>query len=141
MILCLLSTALYLPFAGFYAFVFPELGSLYLHGQKSVIDIAVAAVSSGPTLAVLIPSGLFGTIGSILFGIAIWRSGLLSKVAAVLYALHLPLLAFAPQISFVGEFPGALLLLVSGAWIAWDIWQHFSTVPAGQQQGVLGQSS
>ena len=58
--------------------------------------------------------------GFVLWGVAVWRSGVLPKWAGVLVALHAPLLVFGP-LSVVGPVVGALLALVGGGWIALSV--------------------
>jgi Ca2+/Na+ antiporter len=127
-----LGGGLYLALTGFFAYEAPVIAKLYLQGDKSVIDIAVAAFFGGPVLAILYPSGLLGLIGAILFGVAMWRTGRVAKWAAILYVLHLPLLTF--PIGYIAELVGALFLLVSGAAIALSIWQQKTPVmsPGGE---------
>lgn len=118
MVLSVAGAALYLVFTGSFAFVAPVLGRLYLQGDQGVIAAAVSAFYSGPATAILYPSGILGSLGSILLGIAIWRSGTLPRWTGVLFALHTPLLAFAPPFSYPLEFLGGVALLLSGAWLA-----------------------
>jgi hypothetical protein len=62
---------------------------------------------------------LLYSVGFILFGVAIWLSGVLPKWAGVLVAVHAPLISgpFGMVVSVVG----ALLALVGGGWIALSV--------------------
>lgn len=65
-------------------------------------------------LVLLVPPTM---LGCLLLGVAIWRSGTLPKGAAVLFALHIPLLSIAPSLSYPLEVAGGVCLLVGGAWM------------------------
>ena len=65
---------------------------------------------------------LFHCVGSLLFGIAIWRCRTLARWAGALFFLQAPLIQFAPLISYPGEIAGALMLAVSSVWIAYVGW-------------------
>jgi hypothetical protein len=110
-----------IPLGGFMAFAAPAIGELYLQGQESVMQVAVNATGGLPTLLVMVPAGLCGTAGAVLFGVVVWRSGTLPRWTAVPFGLQAPLLAFTATLSFPAEVLGAVLLLVSGAGIAWSV--------------------
>jgi hypothetical protein len=136
LVLSFAAEALFLSLTGFLAFAAPVAAKLYLQGDVRMLDVVMAGFFSGPVLSVLYPSGLLGTLGSILFGIAIWRSSSLPKWAGVLYALTTPLLAFAPAFSYTLELLGGLLLLVSSAWIAAAAWGQ----PAAEMYASTGKA-
>jgi hypothetical protein len=69
-----------------------------------------------PFLALFALSQL-GILGNVGLAVALWRSRMAPPWVAVLYALHLPLLATA-MISYPVELLGPLVLLVSGGWFA-----------------------
>ena len=123
MVTSLIGGSLFLVFTGSFAFAAPAIGKMYLGGDQSVINIAVVSFFSRPATSLLYPSGLIGTLGSIILGIAIWRSGSLLKWAGVLFAIHTPLLAFAAAFSYPLELAGGLSLLISGIWLALGMWQ------------------
>ena len=58
------------------------------------------------TIALIVPFAMTGALGSILFGIAIWRSGLLPGLAGLLFAMSCPLYLIGP-----GFVPHEMLLL------------------------------
>lgn len=119
MILSVLHDALFAPFVGF-SLALPAIGNLVLQGNEAAVQ---AATFSGPVLVTLMLAGVLGAIGSILFGIAIWRTDTLPNWIAVTFTLALPLLAFAPTVSFVAELVGALLLVVAGAGLLAAVWR------------------
>ena len=131
------SEALFLSLTGILAFATPVAAKLYLQGDTALLNVLKAGFFSGPGLALLYPSGLFGTLGSILFSIAIYRSNF-PMWSAVLYALTTPLLAFAPAFSYALELLGGVLLLVSASWIAAVVWQR---QPASETTSRTGQPS
>ncbi|MBO4205778.1 hypothetical protein [Micromonospora echinofusca] len=50
-------------------------------------------VQTGPTRPVFLGSALVFVVGSILFGVAMWRAGVFPRVAAAVYAVAVPSLA------------------------------------------------
>ena len=115
---------LFASFLGIIAFVGPVAGSHYLNGQVDAIGIVAEAVSSS-SLPVLILGGfslISYVIGSVLFGVAIWRCGKLPKWSAVLYALSTPLSA-TPHYIPAFWFLGGMLLFVSGIGIVRGVWR------------------
>jgi hypothetical protein len=124
MILSIAGVALFLPFLGIIAFASPAAARLYLSGQDKAISIISESTSvSNPTSLIFGGfSVLSYVIGSILFSIAIWRSGRLPKWSAVPYAISAPL-NFIPHYIPAIWFLGGLLLFVAGIGIAREIWK------------------
>ena len=139
LVLSFVSEALFLSLTGILAFTAPVAGRLYLQGDPRMLNVLMAGFFSGPALALLYPSGLIGTVGSVLFFMAIWRSNL-PVWAGVWYALTTPLLAFAPAFSYVLELLGGLLLLVSTTWLARAAWRQISreTTARTGQSSMIG---
>lgn len=124
MLFSILGVGLFLPFLGIIAIVGPVAGRAYLNGQTQAINIVSDATSlSNP--AVLIVGGtsvLLFVLGSILFSLAIWRSGKIPRWAAVGYVVAAPLNIlphYVPALWLVG----ALLLLVAGIGIVRGVWK------------------
>lgn len=113
-------TVLMTSLFGVAAFAAPALGHAYLAGNESMAAIN-QAIYSTPLGLTGVTGGLLYTLGTILFGIAIWRSGMLPKGAAVLYALAGPLLSLVGL--FVGEAQtvGSIFWVVAGLWLLWRI--------------------
>ena len=118
LILNIIHDTLFPLFLGFSLFL-PAIGKLYLQGQTSK-----AAPLSAPILSTLTLGGVLFLVGAILYSVAIWRSGRLSKWTAIPFALAPPLLVFGPSVSFIAEFMGAVLLAVSGLALTADVWRH-----------------
>lgn len=121
MVLSILGIALVLPLIGFMALAAPVVGQLYLAGRPEVIHIAVAMAAGGPGLVLAMLSGVAYCAGSICLAVAL-RS-ILHPALLVAFALQAPLLAIVALFSFVAELIGAVLLLVSGMWLVWSIWE------------------
>lgn len=120
MVFSLVDVALFLSFIGVLAFMAPTAGALYERGQQSAIAVFVIGFSTSPlALSIYALAALLYVIGSILFGLAVWRSGMLPRWSAVPYALQAPLLPFDPL--FAATLLGAGLLLIGGGWIALSI--------------------
>lgn len=125
---------LFLPFTGVIAFVTPVVGRLYLKGDPSVMAIAIDGLTGDFAMPFMMASALFLLLGSILFGIAIWRSPGLPKGAAIPYVVHSLLIGFVAPYSYGLELTGGFLLLGSTAWISSVIWRA-----AGSTRAVFSQ--
>jgi hypothetical protein len=104
---------------GVAAFAQPAIGRAYLDGSTTEA-VAFESDVYGPALfATALPGILFLTIGIVLFGLAVARSGQLPKYAGYAFAISGVLFAF---IGFaIGEIQtlGAVLMILSTVWIAW----------------------
>lgn len=122
MLLSVAGYVLIAPLFGFMALATPTIAELYIQGQTAVIQVAEAIFAGAASLTVLSLSALLYTVGSVLFAVAIWRSGMLPKWSAIPYAVQAPLISVA--ITFETELLGAVLLIISSGWIAWRIWKQ-----------------
>jgi hypothetical protein len=109
---------LLLPSLGVYAFAGPAVAELYQVEPQRAIALA-KGFGGGGYLALILVQAVMYCAGSLLFGIAIWRSKTLPRWAGVLLFLQAPLIQFVPLISYAGEILGALMLAVSSVWIAY----------------------
>ncbi len=84
---------------------------------------------------------MLGFVGNVLLGVAVWRSGILPKWAGALWAfapvlMYIFGLVYALTIGAQATPPtvpaGALLLVISGAWIAWSVLSR----PTAAQEAV-----
>jgi hypothetical protein len=118
MILSIVSIALILTALGVTTYALPVIGRAYLRGQVDAITIADAFFNN-PAREIFVPIFLLYSAGFILFGIAIWRSGVLRKGSAIALGIHAPLFAsfIRPQPT-VGTIIGELLFILGGAMIA-----------------------
>jgi hypothetical protein len=109
---------------GVAAFAQPAIGRAYLSGHmaeavainKDVYGTALNA-TAGPGLLLL-------TIGLVLFGVAVARSGFLPQWAGI--GLAIGIVVFGPIGFFAADWVqsvGAALLVASAAWIAVGVWQ------------------
>ena len=122
-VLSVIGLALYLPFLGIIAFAGPIAGRLYLSGQAQAVSVISEATGTS-NLAALAFGGvslLSSVLGSILFSVAIWRSGKLPKWSAVAYAISSPL-NWTPHYIPALWFLGGILLLGAGIGVARGIW-------------------
>ena len=117
MILSIVGIALMLSRLGVIAYVVPALSRSYLHGNLESIRI-LDSVFAGPLVMVDTVSSVSYSAGFLLFGIAVWRSGILPRWTGVLIAVHAPLIT--GPFSVAGAVTGALLALVGGGWIAFS---------------------
>ncbi len=80
-------------------------------------------------------------VGNGLLGVAIWRSGTLPRWAGALWAagaVLMLLLGLVIAIFFTGSTPvtvlvGAVLLVISGGWMAWSVLREPSASAVGVQ--------
>jgi hypothetical protein len=101
-----------------YAFAGPPVADLYTRDAQRAIALS-AEFGSPAYLATVFIQAILYCVGSLLFGIAIWRSGALPRWTGVFFFLQAPLIQFIPLVSYAGEILGALMLAVSSLWIAY----------------------
>ncbi len=103
----------------------------YLEGQQNILDAFVIAGDPAdfPLLLVLGFAAyglLFGVLGNLLFGVAIWRSGILPQGAVILWigAAVLGLVVLNPWYDLGGWVEALLVALDLGGsgWIVWAVW-------------------
>jgi uncharacterized protein DUF4386 len=109
---------LLLPALGVYAFAGPPLADLYRTNPQLSTQLS-AQLGTPFYLLTIVVQGILYCVGSLLLGIAIWRSGTLPKWTGAFFFLQAPLIQFVPLISYPGELLGALMLAVSSVWIAY----------------------
>jgi hypothetical protein len=109
------------------ASVDPFVGRQYLEGHED----AFAIYESGGYTGLLNDAALFAYgwgqyAGFMLFGIGVWRSGLLPQGAVVLGIAFAVLTPIAWAVSAGLGFLGPLLLVIAEAWVAWAVWRQLS---------------
>jgi hypothetical protein len=142
MVVTIFGSALFLPGMGVSAFAVPEEGQAVLAGLEEFEELPpiFANTVSGLTGLVVV---VFQFVGNILLGVAVWRSGTLPRWAGALWAsahvlMYLSLLygqtigpaSTPPTVPF-----GALLVVISGGWMAWSVLRQ----PSAQTVGVGAQ--
>jgi hypothetical protein len=135
MVLTVLGSALLLVILGVTTFASPEQGQAYLAGMNTdeLPDTFADTAQELTGLAYI----LLGFVGNILLGVAIWRSGTLPKWAGALWAGgHVLMYLGQGYASTVGAAStpftvplGAVLAVISGAWMAWSVLSR----PSGAQ--------
>jgi hypothetical protein len=87
----------------------------------------------------MVVSILLGFVGNVLLGVAVWRSGILPKWAGALWAfapvlMYIFGLVYAMTIGAQATPPtvpaGAVLLVISGAWMVWSALSRPSSAEA-----------
>jgi hypothetical protein len=139
MVITVLGSALFLPGMGVSAFAVPEEGQAYLAGIEGLDKLppifADTAFAVTNLLMVLL---IF--VGNILLGVAVWRSGVLPRWAGALWAggavLMYPLgIVYAATIGPASTPPtvlvGSLLIVISGAWMAFSVLSRPSVEAVG----------
>jgi len=116
----LLGTALPLTTLGVFAFASPAIGDLYLEGNTQTPQIINEIAFGSSMILAGLPGAFLYVGGCIAFGIAIWRSEMLSKWAGVLLALHGLFIAFGFGIPAV-LFLSWVFLAICGVWIISNI--------------------
>lgn len=123
--------ALDLTEVGVYAYTVPALSRSFLDGHTQSIVI-IDHIFDGPFGVIDFVDFLPYSVGLLLFGIAVWRSGVLPRWAGVLIAVHAPLISglFSVVLSLVG----VVLGLVGGGWIALSVMRNPSALREGQAE-------
>jgi hypothetical protein len=124
MVLSLVGIALILSVSGVAAYALPVIGRAYLNNQQDIIGLGgqqgargmVVAILGSPAREIFILVFFVYSAGFILFGIAIWRSGVLRKGTAIPLALHAPLFSsfIRPQPNWASVLGALLFILGSG---------------------------
>ena len=143
MVIAIFGHTLWLTIGGVSTFASPSEGQAYLAGAEELKNLPTTLVDTAQ-LATIGVSILLGFVGNVLLGIAVWRSEILPKWAGALWA-------FAPVLMYIfglvyaltiganatpATVPaGALVLAISGAWIAWSVLRR----PSAQAVGVGAQ--
>jgi hypothetical protein len=139
MVLTVLGSALFLPAMGVSTFAAPEAGQAYLAGIEEFSKLpSIFADTMFAVTSLLFVLLLF--VGNVLLGVAVWRSETLPKWTGALWAagavFMYPLgLVYAATIGAQSTPPtvlvGALLLVISGAWMALSVLRRPSTETVG----------
>ncbi|MDQ0676449.1 hypothetical protein QFZ36_004010 [Pseudarthrobacter siccitolerans] len=104
-------------------FATPAIGAAYLKGNEDVMQLEFPGSMTGAFLLGL----LLAFVGSVLLGVAVWRSGVLPRWAGALwaagavvfYVLGVVLGLATTGSSLPTQSAGAVLLAAAGGWIAW----------------------
>ena len=136
MVITVIGSGLFLSVLGISAFASPEQGQAYLAGM----DTDELPDTFADTVFALTGLGyiLLGFVGNILLGVAIWRSGTLPKWAGALWAgAHVLMYVSQGYAATVGAkstpptvLVGAVLVAISGAWMAWSVLSRPSSARA-----------
>jgi hypothetical protein len=143
MLITVLGYSLFLTWGGVSTFATPIEGQAYLAGidEYHELPTSLASTLQGVTMLVSI---VLAFVGNVLLGVAVWRSGILPKWAGALWAfapvlMYIFGLVYAMTIGAQATPPtvpaGAVLLAISGAWIALSVLLR----PAASAVGVGAQ--
>lgn len=126
MILSVLGIAPVMSALGVTTYALPVLGQAYLNGQQGTLAM-VDAIFNNPLRIIFVFVFSMYAAGFVLFGMAIWHSGVLRKGAAFSLGLHAPLVSGyirpQPDLTVVA---GALLFIMGGTFIAIDVYRRTS---------------
>ena len=142
MVMTVMGQALFLMVIGVSAFSAPEAGQAYLAGIEEFAKLpstfadTVTAVT-GLLLIVL------AFVGNVLLGVAVWRSGTLPRwagglwvaAAVLMWPLGIVIAAAITNSTPRTVLVGALLIVISGGWIAWSVLRR----PTAEVVGVAVQ--
>ena len=133
MVMAVAGHCLILTIFGFSTIVSPVIGQSYLAGQQGAMEVNEAIFGATAFALLAVPGLLLYSIGTILMGVAVWRSGTLPRWAGALY-VPTGLLISAGVAIGAAQTLGSALLVAAGAWIAWSVMRRPSS-----QQGAQGQ--
>jgi hypothetical protein len=121
MVLSIAGIAPVLSAIGITTYALPVLGHAYLNGQQDVLPI-INQIFNNPHRIIFDFVFVAYAAGYILFGVAIWRSDVLRKPAAISIGLHAPLVSsfIKPQPNF-GVLLGAALFILGSTMVAIDV--------------------
>jgi len=139
MVITVLGSALFLPLQGVSTFSAPEEGQAVLAGLEEFEELPPIFANTVFALTGLLNIVLL-LAGNVLLGVAVWRSGTLPRWAGALWAAaHVLMylsLVYAATIGPASTPPtvlvGAVLVVISGTWMAWRVLRR----PSAQAVGV-----
>jgi drug/metabolite transporter (DMT)-like permease len=146
MVITVFGIALFLTVGGVSTFASPEQGQMHLLGIDEYRDMP-SILAETVMMATFGVSFLLMLVGNVLLGVAVWRSGMLPRWAGALWAAGsaLPVLGMLYALLPIGADSspptvpaGAVLLVISGGWMAWSVLRGptADTVSVGAQPRV-----
>jgi hypothetical protein len=132
LVLSVAGMAFIMTLFGAATFAQPAIGRAYLGGQQAAVVIN-SDLYGAPAVAVGLTGGLLYSAGALLLGAALWRAGTLPRWTGPLYAVAVPLISIIGLAVGVAQPVGAVLLTISGTWIASAVWTRPVRVRAGSQ--------
>jgi hypothetical protein len=141
LVVTVVGQAVGLVIGGISAFATPAIGQAYQSGFKDVMQIQFSPVMS----VIFALAILLMIVGNVLLGVAVWRSWTLPKwagaiwLASVLlfYILGAVLGILTTGSSLPTQPVGALLIVISGTWMAWSVMRQPSTRMVGATQPIV----
>ena len=138
MVITVLGSALILPLQGISTFSAPEEGQAVLAGLEEFEELRPIFANTMAALTGLVVLVL-QFVRNIFLGVAVWRSGTLPRWAGALWAgAHVLMylsLVYGQTIGPVSTPPtvpfGAVVVVISGAWIAWSAMSRLSAHAVG----------
>jgi len=121
LVLSVAGMAFIMTLFGAATFAQPAIGRAYLAGQQTAVAIN-SDLYGAPAVVVGLTGGLLYSAGSALLGVALWRAGRLPRWTGALYAVAVPLISIIGLVVGVAQPIGAVLIIISGAWIASTVW-------------------
>lgn len=119
-IMTIAGAMLIMPLFGFLAFVAPTIGRIAQQDQGVAIQIASTMFATPISMATMAAAGMLYVVGSLLIAVALWRTRVVAKPIAVLYAVQAPLLSMSMTHSL--EIAGALAFTVAAAFVSARVW-------------------
>jgi hypothetical protein len=139
MAITVFGTALFLTVGGVSTFAAPEQGQIHLAGIEEYRSLPTILAETA-MMATMGVGMLLMLVGNVLLGVAVWRSGTLPKWAGALWVAgsSLPVLGMLYALLPIGADAtpaivpvGAVLLAISGAWMAYSVLRRPSTETVG----------
>jgi hypothetical protein len=121
LVLSVAGMAFIMTLFGAATFAQPAIGRAYLAGHQAAVAIN-SDLYGAPAVVVGLTGGLLYSAGSALLGVALWRAGRLPRWTGALYAAAVPLISIIGLVVGVAQPIGAVLIIISGAWIASTVW-------------------
>jgi hypothetical protein len=118
MVFSISGVGIFLSFLGVSTYAVPALAKVYLNGEHDVMRTMGAIF--GQAFAANGLASLLFLVGSVLFGVAIWRSGTLPKWAGVLLVIS-GLFVSVPLPIPGQDVVGWGLLMITGGWLASNV--------------------
>jgi hypothetical protein len=141
LVVTVVGQAVGLVIGGISTFATPAIGQAFLSGFKDVMQIQFSPVMS----VIFALAILLMIVGNVLLGVAVWRSWTLPKWAGAIWLASVLLFYILGAVlgilttgSSLPTLPvGALLIVISGTWMAWSVMRQPSTRMVGATQPIV----
>lgn len=127
--------ALILTIFGTSTFATPAVGRAYLAGQQDIAAVN-GDILGLPLIATALLGGLLYSASTVLFGVAVWRSGTMPRWAGALYAPTGFLISILGLMIGASQTVGSAMLIAGTGWICYSALRRSPTKPSNKRSAA-----